>query len=105
MILTQCTRVLALALIAPAVGAAIPPQQLSPSAAVAVQGSVEPGLGAMRAGRAEAPSPLGAQERAELAAAEQQATDLATLRAGELSDKEWTWLAIGAGIVLLIVLL
>lgn len=85
---------------------------LTPGEAFALQASLERSpatratLEALRAGRAGAPESLRANDRAALAAAERQSTQLAALRGGsEPSDNEWKWLAIGAGIVLLIVLI
>jgi hypothetical protein len=49
---------------------------------------------------------FGANERAQLCAAEHQAPELAALRAGDgPSNQEWGWIAIGALVVLLIVVL
>lgn len=63
-------------------------------------------LGALRAGTATTPRALGASERTKLAMAEQRSGELALLRGGsEPSNNEWRWLAIGAGLVLLIVLI
>jgi len=85
---------------------AAPGAALSPASAVALHASFDPSLAAMRAGRVEAPAAFGTHERAELAAAQDASRPLAALRAGfEPSDNEWKWLAIGGGIVLLIVLI
>ncbi|MBK7878261.1 MAG: hypothetical protein IPJ77_21610 [Planctomycetes bacterium] len=63
-------------------------------------------LAAMRAGSASTPRALDASERTALTAAERSSDTLVALRGGsEPSNNEWRWLAIGAGIVLLIVLL
>lgn len=51
------------------------------------------------------PSVVTAELHDELRLAEQSAPDLGSLRAGRISDNDWQWLAVGAGIVLLIVLL
>jgi hypothetical protein len=65
-----------------------------------------PTLSSMRAGLADSPAPLTLDERAALQSAQQGSTDLADLRAGLApSDHEWKWLAIGAGIVLLVLVL
>ena len=107
----QCTRTFALTFIAPAVAlvpAVMPArtQALSPIETAALQASFDPSLGALRAGRVDAPASFGAHERTQLGAAQQHSVSLAALRGGfEPSNNEWTWLAIGAGIVLLIVLL
>ncbi len=74
----------------------------------AQQASVDPCLGAMRAGSStEVPLPFDELERAVLAANHQQPdTDLAALRAGDGPEgSEWGWLAVGAGVVLLIFLI
>ena len=72
----------------------------------ALHAPFDPSLGALRAGRVEAPAVLGAQERSELAAAQERSRPIAALRAGfDPTNDEWKWLAIGAGVVLLIVLL
>ena len=66
----------------------------------------DPGLESQRAGRAETPARLGELELAELGTAQQNSPSLADRRAGFApSDSEWTWIAIGAGIVLLLVLI
>ncbi len=73
---------------------------------VALHARFDPDLGSMRAGGIDAPAPFGAAERAELASAQRNSRSLEALRAGASpSDNEWKWLAIGAGVVLLIVLL
>ena len=73
---------------------------------VALHARFDPSLGALRAGRVDAPAPFGATERTEFAAAQQNSRSLEALRAGfDPSNNEWKWLGIGAGIVLLIVLL
>ena len=109
MILSTCTKTVALALVAPALAllpAATHAQQLPRTQAAALHASFDPSLGALRAGRVAAPRSLDAGARAELRAAQQSSSSLAALRAGfEVSDNEWKWLAIGAGIVVLIVLL
>jgi hypothetical protein len=101
------TRSLVFLLAAPAV-ALIPAQgaSLSPTQSVALHASFDPSLGSMRAGRAAAAHGLDAGTRAGLHRAQAQAGSLASMRAGfEMSDNEWKWLAIGAGVVVLIVLL
>jgi hypothetical protein len=109
MILSTCTKTVALAFIAPALSllpATTHAQQLTRSQAAALHASFDPSLGSLRAGRVDAPHSLDAAARSELRAAQQRNSSLAALRAGfEVSDNEWKWLAIGAGIVVLIVLL
>jgi hypothetical protein len=109
--INMSTRAFALTVIAPAT-ALLPiamshrVQGLSNTDVVALHASFDPSLAALRAGRVEAPAPLATHARAELCAAQQHTTSLATLRAGDgPSDNEWKWLAIGAGVVLLIILL
>jgi hypothetical protein len=66
----------------------------------------DPSLGALRAGSVHAPDRLVISERTRLAVFQKNSPSLAALRAGfEPSDNEWKWLAIGAGIVLLIILI
>lgn len=79
---------------------------LSPASVVALHASFDPSLGSLRAGRVEAPAAIGTHERSELLAAQSRSQPLAALRAGfEPTENEWKWLAIGGGIVLLIVLI
>jgi hypothetical protein len=81
-------------------------QGLSPVEVAAMHARFDPSLGSLRAGRVDAPALLGGHERTALVAAQQQGDSLATLRGGfEMSDNNWKWLAIGAGVVLLILLL
>ena len=81
-------------------------QAISPKDAALLQRRFDPALEALRAGRMEAPAPLASHERAEFKFLQQNSTSLAALRGGGgPSDNEWTWLAIGGGIVLLAVLL
>ena len=72
---------------------------------VTLRGYNDPSLESMRAGHVAASAPLSADERAELAAAQRDSSSLADLRAGELTEKEWTWIAIGAAVLLLILLI
>jgi hypothetical protein len=109
MLTILCTR--ALTFIAP-VAALLPvamplhTQGPSPVEVAAMHARFDPSLGSLRAGRVDAPARFGAHERAELAATRQHSASLAALRAGfEPSDNEWKWLAIGAGIVVLIIIL
>ena len=100
---------LLLGAIAPAAAllpATMPMQALSQSQAAALHASFDPSLGSLRAGRVDAPAAFGAHESSVLASAQTSSPALAALRAGfEPSDNEWKWLAIGAAVVLLIVLL
>ncbi len=83
-----------------------PAAALSPADSAALQASFDPSLGALRAGRVDAPAALGMHERAELAAAQDHSRPLGALRGGfEPTDNEWKWLAIGAGAVLILVLI
>jgi len=105
---TSLRLVLALSLCAPA-SALLPSSSgssLPAAQAAALHARFDPSLGSLRAGRGAAPTALAAHERAELAAAQQHSSSLASLRAGfEPSDNEWMWLAIGAAIVIVIILL
>lgn len=103
-----CTPLLALSLLASTARSASAPVRglaLRPAEVVDLRGRCDGGLENLRAGKIEAPVALQAQERAGLRAVERGSLDLVDMRAGELSDKELTWLLIGAGIVLLIILL
>jgi hypothetical protein len=62
-------------------------------------------LGALRAGRLAAPEALAVDERAELQRAADEQVGLQDLRAGELTEHEWTLIAIGALVVLILVLI
>lgn len=104
-------RALAFSLLAPlvAVAPAMLPARttvLAPAAIVALQAHADPSLGALRAGGVNAPAAFDAQERLVLEAAQARSHALAALRAGaEPTNNEWKWLAIGAGIVLLVILI
>ncbi len=79
---------------------------LAPADAIALHARFDPSLGALRAGRVDAPGPFGADERAQLATAQRNSTTLAALRGGSSpTDHEWKWLAIGGVIVLLLVVI
>jgi hypothetical protein len=109
MLTTLCTS--ALTLLAPAVAlfpTAMPIRAHGPSPVevAAIHARFDPSLGSLRAGRIHAPAVLEAQERTQLAASQQNHPSLSALRAGfEPTDNEWKWLAIGAGVVLLIILI
>lgn len=111
MMTSPYARALALSFVAPAVAllpVVMPPrmQGLSPADVAALHARSDSSLESLRAGRVDAPAPFAALERAELAAAQQRSTSLDGLRGGAApSDHEWTWLLLGAGIVLLIILL
>jgi hypothetical protein len=83
-----------------------PAAALSPADGAALHASFDPSLGALRAGRLDAPAGLQAHERSELVTAQSQSRALAALRGGfEPTNNEWKWLAVGAGIVLILVLI
>ena len=106
-----CTHVLGLTLllapaaVVPSVATTQPSSAPCTTEIVTLRGYSDPSLESMRAGRLGAPAQLSADERAELATAQRNNSSLAELRGGELTEKEWTWIAIGAAILLLIVLL
>jgi hypothetical protein len=78
----------------------------SPVEVAAMHARFDPSLGSLRAGSTDSPAPFATSERAALAQSQQHSASLAALRAGfEPTDNEWKWLAIGAGVVLLIFLL
>lgn len=62
-------------------------------------------LETLRAGRTAAPTPLPTDDRLELRSAESRSADLLEMRAGELTDRQWTLVAVGALIVIIIILL
>ncbi len=98
-----CTASLLLASAAPAHADA---RRLSGDEVAALRAGARTELGLLRAGQREAPHACEAGLRASLRAAASAHPELAALRAGAgPTNNEWTWLAIGAGIVLLIVLL
>ena len=105
------THALAFTFIAPA--AALLPvvmsphtQALSQSDVAALHARFDPSLAELRGGRVDAPASFATSERAEFAAAQQQSTALPAMRAGaEPTQNEWTWLALGAIVVLLIILI
>ena len=80
-------------------------RELSHTEVAALHAGRDPGLGSLRAGRVSRCEPLDDAQRAELRTVEQQSATLASLRAGGISDDELKWILIGAGIVLLIVLI
>ena len=90
---------------AAAATAVVTRQASVPSEIAILRGCIDPNLESLRAGYVGAPAPLAAQERAELATAQQNSPSLSELRGGGLSDKELTWLLIGAAVVLLIILI
>ncbi len=102
-----CSPVLALAMIAPAAG--FVPASTHPSADVEAAGlhaRFDPSLASMRAGRVDTSRPLSASERTRLEVASQHAAPLAALRAGSgPTDQQWTWIAIGAAVVLILILI
>lgn len=75
--------------------------------AATLRGFCDSSLESLRAGRIEAPARLGAEDRAELRAAETRSVALEDMRAGHIdfSEREWTMIAIGALIVLLIIII
>lgn len=108
---TLSTRPLLCALAAPLLALtpawnANPSRALAPQDAAALQSLSAPQLGALRAGRVEAPAPFSASELAELDAAQQSSAALADLRAGRgIDDDAWPWIIVGAAIVVLLVVL
>jgi hypothetical protein len=99
------TLVLAPATVAPSVATTLRSSASCTTEIVTLRGYGDPRLESMRAGHVGAPAPLSAGERAELATAQLNSPSLAELRGGDLTEKEWTWIAIGAVILLLIVLI
>jgi len=62
-------------------------------------------LSKLRGGRNRASVALDADASRTLREAESRSVGLADLRAGELTEKEWTWVAIGAAVILIIILI
>lgn len=93
----------ALSLFAPAAVAS--PHAATPCAVVRQVPPCDSSLELLRAGRVEAPQTIVSEERTALRDAETRGLDLADLRAGELTDHEWTLILIGAAIVLVIILI
>ncbi len=79
---------------------------LSPQESASLAALCAPNLDVLRAGRVEAPAPFSASERADLEAAQQTGAALAERRAGRgIDDDAWPWIAVGAAIVVLILVL
>jgi len=93
----------ALSLFAPAVAAS--PLATTPCTVTRQVPPCDASLELLRAGRVEAPVTIASEERTALRTAETSSLDLADLRAGELTDHEWTLILIGAAIVLVLVLI
>ena len=105
MMTALCTNALALILLGQP---AVPPRPQGPSPAdvAAMHAAFDPSLESLRAGRTQAPAALGALELAELGSAQQASPGLEDMRGGFApSEEQWTWILIGAGVVLLIVLI
>lgn len=106
-----CARTLAFTFLAPTAAllpVLLPPRTggLSPAEAGALNARFAPSLGALRAGAVDAPAPFTAHERSELSRAQENSVALDTLRGGYApSSEQWTWILVGAVVVLLIVLL
>lgn len=82
------------------------PQGLRSIDVAALEARFDPSLATMRAGLVATPATLAPHERDRLGAAQDQSSTLADMRAGAApTDKEWGWIAIGAAVVLLIILL
>jgi hypothetical protein len=111
MITSLYTRAFVYTFIAPAiavVSAVTPPRMeaLQPAEAAALRASSDSSLESLRAGNVDAPAPLSAAERADLAAAQQNSPALAEMRGGAvMTDHELTWLAVGALIVILVLVI
>jgi hypothetical protein len=111
MITSLYTRALLYTLIAPTVAlvsAATSPRMgaLQPAEAAALQAGYDSSLESLRAGSLDAPAPFSAAERADLAAAQQNSPALAEMRGGAvMTDHELTWLAVGALIVILVLVI
>ena len=76
---------------------------LQPAEVAELRAGFDQNLGQLRAGRIDAPAALASSERAALCEAQLRATDLHELRAGNMSDHEWTMIGLGAAIVLILI--
>lgn len=78
---------------------------ITPFDAQALRALDAPSLEGLRAGRAQAPALLEHGERAALQQAHVAGADLAEMRAAGLSNREWTWVAVGALVVIILILI
>jgi hypothetical protein len=81
----------------------VDPRVPSPHTLDALRASDDPALATLRAGRRAAPV-LADSERSELRRADELGTELHELRAG-LTEREWTLIAVGAVVVLVLILI
>jgi hypothetical protein len=77
----------------------------TPFDAQALRAHCDQALEGLRAGRTQAPTLLEPRERAVLQHAHLASTDLAGLRAAGLSNDEWTYVAVGALVVIVLILI
>jgi hypothetical protein len=99
---------LALALLTPgamALDRGPAPASPAATAAASLRSRCDVELDSLRAGRPAIPTRLELADRAELRAAEATNADLLEMRAGDLTEREWTIIAIAAGVLLLVILL
>ncbi|HVS18851.1 MAG TPA: hypothetical protein VMT18_09655 [Planctomycetota bacterium] len=101
------TALLSIPLLVPATPAAFlgATRTTTPFDAQALRALDAPGLEGLRAGRAEAPALLEHGERAGLQQAHAAGADLAEMRAAGLSNREWTWVAVGALVIIILLVI
>lgn len=104
---TLLPAVLSVLLLAPAAPAVFtgPMRATAPFDAQALRAHCDQELEGLRAGRARAPARLERGERAALQQAHLAGADLADLRAAGLSNEQWTWVAVGALVVIVLILI
>lgn len=82
-----------------------PTRTTPPIDAQALRAHCDQALEGLRAGRTRAPALLEPGERAVLQHAHLAGADLAGLRAAGFSNEQWTWVAVGALVVIVLILI
>lgn len=105
--LTLLTTLLSIPLLAPAAPIVLTGfvRTTAPFDTQALRAHCDPSLASLRAGRSEAPALLAPTERVALQQAQLAGPDLADLRAAGLSNQEWTWVAVAALVVIVLLLI
>ncbi len=100
------TTVLSLSLLAPAAPDVVGGLRRAhaPFVATALRAHCDTGLEGLRAGSTQRPALLASGERAALQQAQSRSADLAHLRAAGLTNEQWTWVAVGALVVIVLLL-
>jgi hypothetical protein len=104
---TLLAALMSIPLLAPAVPTALtrPTRTTSAFDAQALAAHSDQALEGLRAGGTRAPALLEPGERASLERAHLAGADLAELRAAGLSNEQWTWVAVGALVVIIVILI